>query len=224
MRKSQLLDRSQFYQMLQGGTVLEQDERGIKVLRLENGDILKVFRVRNRFSVARIYSYARRFCRNAGRLRKAGIPTVHIKQLFHLETPAETAVLYAPLEGVTLRELLRDRSLTTEEAGMLGAFVAKLHRRGVHFRSLHLGNIVLDTQGRLGLIDIADMSIYPWSLWCDTRARSFTHLHRYPEQIRELGLATWQDLEAAYFTQAQLGNSCERRLGRHLRKISVFES
>ncbi|PKO93104.1 MAG: toluene tolerance protein [Betaproteobacteria bacterium HGW-Betaproteobacteria-1] len=224
MRKSQLLDRSEFDQMCQKGAVLEQDERGIKVLRLENGDMLKVFRVRNRFSVARIYSYARRFCRNAARLQKAGIPTVHIKQLFDLEAPAETAVLYAPLEGVTLRELLKSRSLTMDEANMLGTFIAKLHRHGVHFRSLHLGNIVLDTQGRLGLIDIADMSIYPWPLWCGTRVRSFTHLHRYPEQVRELRLATWQKIVASYFDHAALRPACEDRLRQHLKKISVFAS
>ncbi len=224
MRKSKLIGSSQFEQMCQAGTVLEQDERGIKVLRLQNGDMLKVFRVRNRFSVARIYSYARRFCRNAARLQRSGIPTVHIKQLFHLEAPAETAVLYAPLEGSTLRELLRSRSLTVDEADMLGTFIAKLHSYGVHFRSLHLGNIVMDTQGRLGLIDIADMSIYPWPLWCGTRARSFTHLHRYPEQIRELGLATWQRVEGAYFDHAALRPACENHLRRHLKKISVFAS
>jgi len=224
MPRSQLLAKSQFEQMLQGATVLEQDERGIKVMRLANGDMLKVFRVRNRYSVARIYSYARRFCRNALRLQRFAIPTVHIKQLFHLEAPAETAVLYAPLEGVTLRELLGSRSLTTEEAAMLGKFVAKLHQHGVHFRSLHLGNIVLDTQGRLGLIDIADMSIYPWALWCGTRVRSFTHLHRYPEQVRELGLATWQVIETSYFDHAALSRECENRLRRHLKKISVFAS
>lgn len=224
MRRSQLLDKLQFEQMLQGAIVLEQDERGIKVMRLANGDILKVFRVRNRFSAARIYSYARRFCRNALRLQKSGIATIHIKQLFHLDMPAETAVLYAPLEGTTLRELQRDRALTTAEAGMLGEFIAKLHQHGVHFRSLHLGNIVLDTQGKLGLIDIADMSIYPWPLWCGTRARSFTHLHRYPEQIRELGLATWQQMVASYFDRAALRPVCENHLRQHLKKISVFAS
>jgi len=224
MRKSQLLDSSQLEQMCQGGTVLEQDERGIKVIRLQNGDMLKVFRIRNRFSVARIYSYARRFCRNAARLQKVSIPTVHIKQLYDLEAPAETAVLYAPLDGVTLRELLKGRSLTMDEANMLGTFIAELHRHGVHFRSLHLGNIVLDTQGRLGLIDIADMSIYPWPLWCGTRVRSFTHLHRYPEQVRELGLATWQKIVASYFDHAALRPACEDRLRQHLKKISVFAS
>lgn len=207
---------------MRGARVLEQDERGIKVMQLPDGDMFKVFRVRNRFSSARLYSYARRFCRNALRLQKLDIPTVEIKQLFHLQGPAETAVLYAPLAGQTLRELLSRRALTDAEAEQLGIFIARLHRHGVHFRSLHPGNIVLGTDGRLGLIDIADMSIYAWPLWCTTRLRSFTHLHRYPEQIRDLGEVNWRRVEASYFAHAALRPACESRLRRHLQKISVF--
>lgn len=224
MQKSRPLSQAEFAQLSQGASVLEQDERGIKVLRLTNGDILKLFRARNKFSVVRIYSYARRFCRNAERLEKIGILTVRIKQLFHLPAPAETAVLYAPLAGKTLRELMNSRPLSMDEANMLGTFIAKLHYHGVHFRSLHLGNIVLNEQGAFGLIDVADMSIYPWPLWCSTRTRNFSHLHRYPEHIRQLGQEAWQHIEAAYFSQAALGSVCENRLRQHLKKISVFVS
>jgi tRNA A-37 threonylcarbamoyl transferase component Bud32 len=222
MYKSHFLSTAEFHRFSQGASILEQDERGIKVLMLDNGDILKVFRVRNRFSAARIYSYARRFCRNAARLHRLGIPTIQIKQLFHLAAPAQTAVLYTPLAGDTLRELLDKRSLTSNEARKLGIFIAGLHKQGVHFRSLHLGNTVLNPQGELGLIDIADMSIYPWGLWCSTRARSFSHLHRYPEQIRQLGQETWQHIETSYFSHALLAGACEKKLRQHLSKISVF--
>ncbi len=224
MRKSHLLSQEQFEQLLIGATVLEQNQRGLKVLRLQNGDILKIFRVKSTFSAARIYSYARRFCRNAERLQKIGIPTIQIKQLFHFKTPVETAVLYAPLEGKTLRELLDSRPLTIEEAKKLGAFIATLHHHGVHFRSLHPGNIVLDSQQAFGLIDISDMSIYPWCLWCNTRARSFSHLHRYPEYIRMLGPEIWGYLEEAYFSHAGLPTACEYTLRHHLKRISVFAS
>jgi hypothetical protein len=218
----QSLSDSQLQAMQNGARILEQDERGIKVMELENGDMLKVFRVRNRLSVAHLYSYARRFCRNAFRLDKLGIPTVKVKALYRLEAPSEKAVLYSPLPGITIRDLLRQRSLTVKEAEMMGEFLAKLHRSGVHFRSLHLGNIVLDNDGRLGLIDIADMRIYPWPLWCSTRQRSFKHFHRYPEQISALGEPIWQGIESAYFTCAALSQTCEDRLRRYLRKISVF--
>ncbi|CAG0957524.1 hypothetical protein MTYP_00542 [Methylophilaceae bacterium] len=224
MRKSHLISKGEFERLSAGARILEQDERGIKVLKLENGDILKIFRVRNKLSAARFYSYARRFCRNAERLQRLNIPTVRIKELFHLENSAETAVLYAPLDGKTLRELLDTRALTAGEAKGLGEFFAVLHHDGVHFRSLHPGNIVLDPQAAFGLIDIADMSIYPWPLWCGTRARSFSHIYRYPEYIRKLGSGTWQHIEAAYFSKAALGSACENFLRRHLKLISVFTS
>jgi hypothetical protein len=220
MRRSQLLSAAEFSAMLRDARILEQDERGIKVMRLASGDMLKVFRVRGRFSIARIYSYARRFCSNAARLRRLGIPTVEVKQLFHLETPAETAVLYTPLAGETLRERLERSTLTADELYRLGSFVALLHRHGVHFRSLHLGNIVLCADGGMGLIDIADMRIYPWPLWCMTRCRNFNHLHR--EQIRALGEAGWLRVEDSYFANAGLSSACERRIRDHLRKISAF--
>lgn len=216
------ISQAELERLVAGAAALEQDERGIKVFALENGDILKIFRVRHRLSVAWVYSYARRFCRNAERLRRRNIPTVRVKQLLQLETPAETAVLYAPLVGTTLRDLLRSRALTTEEARTLGRFIAQLHRRGIHFRSLHLGNIVLTRDGTLGLIDIADMHVYPWRLLCNTRARNFRHLHRYPEQIRQLGPELWHVVKTAYFDAARLNAACEVSLRLQLEKISVF--
>src|SRR5690606_32816868 len=119
-------------ELLIDATVLEQGRFGLKVLRLQSGDILKIFRVKNTFSASRFLSYARCFCHNASRLRKIGIPTVEIKQLFHLEGSTKTAVLYAPLEGLTLRELLVSRPLMVEEAKSLGEFFARLHDHGVH--------------------------------------------------------------------------------------------
>ncbi|MDZ4098516.1 MAG: toluene tolerance protein [Methylophilaceae bacterium] len=222
MRKSEVLSQKTFEGLLEGAAVLEQDERGIKVLRLSNDEILKVFRVRNQFSIARIYSYARKFCRNAERLGKKGIPTVQVTKLLHLENPAITAVRYMPLAGKTLREITKVRMLTLAESRRLGEFIAELHQKGVHFRSLHLGNIVLGDDGALGLIDVADMRIYPWSLWCNTRARSFSHLHRYPDQVHALGYETWQIIERTYFENADIGEACRRHLHQHLHKISVF--
>ena len=112
IRKSCLLSDTKFEELLSGATVLEQGRYGPKVLRLHSGDILKIFRVKSILSASRVFSYARAFCRNADRLKRIGIPTVEIKQLFHLGNSAKTAVLYAPLKGLTLRELLVSRSIT----------------------------------------------------------------------------------------------------------------
>lgn len=139
-----------------------------------------------------------------------------------MENSAVTAVRYVPLTGKTLREVTKVRMLSLEESLRLGEFIAELHQNGVHFRSLHLGNIVLGKDGAMGLIDVADMSIYPWPLWCNTRVRSFSHLHRYPDQVHILGHEAWKIIERTYFENAHIGKACRRRLQQHLHKISVF--
>ena len=67
----------------------------------------------------------------------------------------------------------------------LGAFIAKLHDRGVYFRSLHLGNIVMTPEGTLGLIDIADMRFSRGQLTASQRKRNLRHLLRYPSDWTE---------------------------------------
>lgn len=204
--------------------VLEQDLRGIKVYRLANGDILKLFRLRSRFSGARIYSYARRFCRNAARLQALGVPTVSIKQLYHLPASTDTAVLYQPLDGQTLRDMAHATAIPLALFDQLGEFIAQLHAHGVHFRSLHPGNIVLTPQGSLGLIDISDMSIYAWGLQCSTRLRSIRHFYRYPEEIHKLGAAGCERLWHRYFDQSQLSTACKTYLQRGIARLSASKA
>lgn len=86
----------------------------------------------------------------------------------------------------------------------LGKFIAELHAKGIYFRSLHLGNIVLTPDGQLGLIDIADMDIYPWKLWFSTRLRSFRHLTRYATLNQSFGISRWSLLQESYISEAKL--------------------
>ncbi|HSH86514.1 MAG TPA: hypothetical protein VK958_04595 [Methylophilus sp.] len=209
--------------------VIERDPRGIKVLQLPNGDYLKVFRLRHRFSWARFQGYAQRFCQHASKLKALEIPTIHVMHCYEVKNPRlleyplsnnlhsgteESASLshtfvvhYAPLAGNTLKDLLDKQQLQTEHVIQLGAFIAELHKKGIHFRSLHLGNIVLTPEGRIGLIDIADMKIYPWSLWFGTRLRSFRHLTRYARMNAPFGESNWAILVDSYIEYAKLGFS-----------------
>lgn len=195
------------------GKVLEKDPRGIKVILLTNGNILKIFRARNLFSGARVYSHARRFCRNAARLDDLGIPTVKIDTLFHLEKGGHTAVLYKPLEGESIRNLVKqDQSKMQKTAKNLGVFLSTLHEKGIHFHSLHTGNILLLPNNQFGLIDISDMTIYPWRLTCDARLRSFKRLCKYQEDVRVLGADYWQELLTAYLKSSNSIATCRKRL------------
>lgn len=219
IRKSCLLSNAKLDELLATATLLEKGRYGPKVLRLQDGDFLKIFRVKNVLSTSHVYTYARCFCRNADRLKRIGIPTVEIKQLLHLENSTKTAVIYNPLEGLTLRELLVSRALTVEEANNLGAFFARLHDHGIHFRSIHPGNIVLGPDNAIGLIDVSDMRIYPWRLWCNTRRRSFKHFCRYPEYIHMISPEIWQHFEAAYFTHTKLSAICKHTLHKQLEAL-----
>ncbi|MDO9150110.1 MAG: toluene tolerance protein [Methylotenera sp.] len=222
IRPSLLLTHDTFDQMISGGEVLEQDERGYKVIKLNSGDILKIFRLRRRVSGASIYSNARKFARNAERLQALGINTVQIKQLYHFEHSTNTAVLYSPLVGFTLKKLLEGNLLNQEMAFALGGYVAKLHQLGIHFRSLHMGNIVITPEGEYGLIDISDMSIYAWPLFGNTRARNFKHLTRYPDDIIKLGESSWESFKEGYLSNAQLNEVSKSKLRNALNKAVSF--
>ncbi|HSI28574.1 MAG: hypothetical protein ACAH05_05935 [Methylophilus sp.] len=213
-------------QHLTDARVIERDPRGIKVLQLPNGDYLKVFRLRHRFSWARFYGYAQRFSRHASELTALGIPTIRVINCYEVKNghlldyplvisgtgmTQESATLshtfvvhYAPLPGGTLKHLLDQEKLEKKHVKQLGAFIAELHAKGIHFRSLHLGNIVLSPEGKMGLIDIADMKIYPWSLWFGTRLRSFRHLTRYARMNAPFGESNWSILVDSYIAHAKL--------------------
>lgn len=221
-RISKALTPQAFEHLCRGAQILEQDARGLKVLRLPNGDILKIFRVKHLISSARIYSYARQFCRNAERLQVLGIPTVGIQELFHFTDSTNSAVLYRPLAGDTVRQLAYGRQLDDASLKRLGAFIGSLHDQGVYFRSLHMGNIVRAEDGEFGLIDIADMSIYPWSLRCGRRLRNLYHVCRLQEDIRQLSVQQWQALWQGYFGRAGLSARCHNRMAAQLAKLSVL--
>ena len=221
---SELLTNSDFETTCKGGKVLEQDERGIKVMLLTDGSIIKVFRLRSLVSGGRIYSYARRFCRNAIRLHAKGINTVEIKKLYHFCDSTNTAVLYTPLAGETLRDVVKMDKVNASFIEALAVFLSRLHQHGIHFHSLHTGNVVLTPEGELGLIDISDLTIYPWPLFCNTRVRSFKRLCKYSEDIEQFGREYWQMLQDRYFAESQLSQLCQRKIKWANTQRIVFKS
>lgn len=176
-----LLSQAGFDSLRQGAEVLEEDGHGEKVLRLLDGRILKLFRLKSRFSSARWLPYSRRFVANANRLTALGIPTVSAAEAWRAPALARTAVCYQPLPGETLRRLGVAGQLTVPTCARAGELIARLHTLGILFRSLHLGNIVLGDNGELGLIDIADLKKQPFALLRSQRLRNFGHLFRPDE-------------------------------------------
>jgi hypothetical protein len=217
IRPSHLLTQARYISMQHGARVLEQDERGPKVFLLPDQTILKVFRPRSRWSRDTLYSNARSFCRNAERLSVKGIPTISILGLYHLENTSDTAVLYTPLPGITMRDLLKQDAVTPEICHKLGAFIAELHHKGIYFRSLHFGNILYTDSNSFGLIDIADMNIYWWPLYVSTRIRNFRRIQKYHEDMLNLGQQKRLSIIDAYIEHAALSRRQAERLLNNIR-------
>ena len=219
LRKSCLLTADEFEQLRTGAEVLEKDTHGIKVLRMPNGEILKLFRVKRLVSSARLYSHARSFCRNAERLQALGIPTVTIRQLYHFSDRIHSAVLYQPLPGKTLRQMSLAGELDHSLLKRMAGFVVSLHEHGVLFRSLHFGNIVQTPEGAIGLIDIADLSIQPFALSCTARLRNFRHLCRLAPDRLAFGQEGWELFLRTYRETARLRLCSEKSFFRKAARL-----
>ena len=179
----QRLSDSQFQQWRADANVLEQDHHGEKVLLLADGTMLKLFRRKSWFSKTVLFPPAQRFADNAAALSKLDIPCPQVINTYKLLNPYRSVVHYHPLAGETLRGLLNaEQSLEQLELfAQLAEFITSLHDKGVYFRSLHLGNIVLTPDGQLGLIDISDLRCLGRPLSRGMRNRNYRHLLRYEQ-------------------------------------------
>ncbi|MGF6128648.1 O-antigen ligase/tRNA A-37 threonylcarbamoyl transferase component Bud32 [Pseudomonas frederiksbergensis] len=177
-----------FEQMSANAQVIEEDGLGPKVLRLVDGSFLKLFRRRRWYTSGSFNPYSERFAVNSEQLRTMGIPTPVTLGLYRLED-GSSAVHYSPLPGNTLRQVLQGITAPAVRQALVerfGKFMAQLHEQGVYFRSLHLGNVLVLEDGDFGLIDLADMRIYPSSLSLSLRQRNLRHMQRYTEDRRWL--------------------------------------
>ncbi|MGG2395577.1 toluene tolerance protein [Pseudomonas sp. SH1-B] len=180
--------------LITGALVLEKDSFGPKVYKLANGNFLKLFRRKRLVSSALLVPYSERFWRNADKLKALNIPTLTPLSIYRLEDPAVTAVCYRPLAGRTLKDIyLEQPSTFGSYMPELIKLIRTLHRSGVYFRSLHLGNIVLTPGGKMGLIDIADLSIQRRALSTAKAKRNLAHFSRL---LKTMGIAEQFPMEA----------------------------
>jgi tRNA A-37 threonylcarbamoyl transferase component Bud32 len=176
----QTLSHDAYLALRASATVLERDLHGEKVLQLEDGNYLKLFRRKRLISSAAWYPYAQRFADNAAELRQRGIPCPEVIGVFRISGFSRDAVRYLPLAGKTLRQVIEADAAPLDLPEKLGRFVARLHESGIYFRSLHLGNIVLTPAGVLGLIDLADLRTQSRALDNNQRKRNLLRLRRDP--------------------------------------------
>lgn len=200
----QALTTLDYEHLRQGAELIEADGHGDKVLRLHDGTFIKLFRRKRLISSAALWPYAQRFAENARILDSLGLPCPSIIQVYRLHELQRDIVHYRPLPGRTLRQL-KAEELTEELFSALGIFIAGLHQHGIYFRSLHLGNIVLTPDNRLGLIDLADLQKASRALGKMKRLRNFQHLLRDKQDRETLCLPAAAACFDHYCQESSLG-------------------
>lgn len=192
-----LMSEQEYNQLAQDATELERDRHGVKVLLTPDRQIIKLIRIKRWLSFSVIYPYSLRFWRNAKRLSAIGIPCVQVERVFYCYAIKRHGIIYPLMEGESLEKIAAQEGLSEDLFQKLAEFIALLHRKGVYFRSLHLGNILLLPQGGFGLIDVADMRFSRFPLRVDQRRRNFRHLLRNRDQrqiFTEYGLGRFLGL------------------------------
>lgn len=214
------LSKAEFEKLIQDAEILEQDSFGLKVLRLPNNRIIKLFRRKRLISSQLWAPHAWRFNRNAKILKQRNIPTICVESTFEIPELERQAVIYKELIGNTLRKWLQehDDREAKEQIEAFGAFVADIHAKGILFRSLHLGNVLLTSDNTLALIDIVDMR-FKWftPLSVQQRMRNFKHIGRYSNDRILLAQFGEETFINAYLKHAKIPES------KHAMLMSAFK-
>lgn len=206
---------NEFEALLASGEILETEGALPKVIRLPEDRILKLFRRKRLLSSQIWMTYAARFAKNAVQLRRRSIPTVQVESIYDIRGIQRQGVLYRMLPGDTLRDWLNgnETKVCIEKCRELGVFIAQLHRHGVLFRSIHFKNILVQPDGSLGLIDIADLKFnYCGALSTRQRIRNLHHMDRHNADRKYLAGQAGNAFLEAYLTAAKVSEQASRRI------------
>jgi hypothetical protein len=192
-----------FKDLIRGARLLESDRRGPKVYETLDGRIVKLFRIKRRLSSNLWSPFALRFASNAARLTSLGLSTVQVTEVAWIPDIRRQMVIYPKLAGEPLRRFLSQANPSDIDHCMerVGKFIAAVQNRGVFFRSLHFGNILIKPDGNFALIDVLDVWIKSSALGAWRRRRNLRHLTKYKED-RELIFRHWDSFRTGYVTGA----------------------
>ena len=179
------MTEEQYNELVKKTEIIEIDQFGEKVLKYPDGNYMKIFRLKRFFSSALIYPYWMRFVRNTYGLKRKNIPTIEkLISIISIPHIKKTGVLYVPLRGDTLKTVVNKKNVNDKLIFEFGEFVALLHRKGIYFSSLHLGNVVLTENQEFGLIDISDMRIVPFPIPLFTKKANLDYLFRCKQGMK----------------------------------------
>ncbi len=156
--------------------VLSTSPQGPKVLQKQNRDIVKLFYRTKWLSSDTWFPKALRFNYNSQRLRTAGFLAPEIKKIFYYPGSKAHILIYNCIPGKDFRELTQHSVQYLEK---LPPFLALLHEKGIFYRGIHLGNLILSLYQTIALIDITDVKSQDTPLTLQQRAKNLAHLMHY---------------------------------------------
>lgn len=211
---------SQFDELVANARLIEKSGSREKVYLTADDDIIKLTYRKRLLSSALLSPYARRFWRNAHRLHERGIHTVRCRELCYQPSRQRHLVIYPRLPGETLRERLARDEPANVLLKSMATFLATLHRKGIYFRSVHFGNVLIDDDGRFGLIDVADVRFASGPLSPLKRARNFRHLLHDTRDIERLDQFGFDRFLGIYLTHCGLDSNRTWRLRRWIHRFA----
>ena len=184
--------------------VEKADDLGHRKTFYKKNEIIKIFNVRGYISSGFFNTYASRIIKNSIRLKDYEIPSIEItNELAFQYNKRLSGVSYKYIPGKTYRDL--GNKITKEMITDLAKYISIIHKKGIYFRAMHLGNILLHNK-KLFLIDIAKIHFYPWSLFIFTRARAFRRMIKYQDDIKHFGLINYKNLISEYMVSSKFNH------------------
>lgn len=153
----------------------------------------KVWHRRELVSSDLVMPYYQRFRRALVRLSALDVPVPRYRAHGRVLGTGTRFVVYEPLVGRPLRDCY-----DAVDIPRLAEFVCALHARGVYFRGLHLGNVILGHDGGLGLIDVQDIRFRTRPLGRRRRERNLGILCSHPSDLGYMQKGHWSELVMAY--------------------------
>jgi hypothetical protein len=177
------------------------DDLGHRKTFHKKNEIIKIFNVRGLISSGFFNTYASRIIKNSLKLKIYDIPSIEItNELIFQYNRRLSGVSYKYIPGTTYRDL--SHQITMDMITDLANYISNIHKKGIYFRAMHLGNILLHNK-KLFLIDIAKIHFYPWPLFVFTRARAFRRMIKYQDDIKNFGLINYKNLISEYMNSSK---------------------
>jgi hypothetical protein len=185
---AETIDGHQFQDILGSGIPVEENGGRPRILKHPDGLVTKIWKEKNRFfSSSRFWPYSTRFVKNQQALLRRGVTVPELTRHAKVHGAGIRLVQYRRLEGLSVREALV-RPLVDLDPRMLAGFIARLHKNGILFRSIHFGNILKLQDGGFSLIDFSNIRFYSNPLTMGKRIANLIFPFRYSKDI-----GAWED-------------------------------